>query len=332
MLLNPGQSSQVSSQDNCSGSYGPAMAGFDASVALVHGLTEVVVHALEPSSAPTGKQVFHILQQPPLIFLDRQDVVGLPAQNLLGYLLLAAHGVNGDDAPRHIQHLEQLGYGRDFIGLVVHLGLTQHQGVLRGPGADHMNGRFPRIAVVGTPQGLAVQGNHLALCHPVDAAHPVHETIPELVRINPGEHPGESVWAGNPVGQFQELPKPLILALGEQLHVVPTLGSPDNRADGHGDDVQELMPFALLPSGILQIAKMLTQSAASHPGHHHPLYRRSVHAHHFSTCTHTFRECVCPVGRPLLFALYARKGYFMKSWGIWCPMLESAHSGPGAGG
>ena len=49
------------------------------------------------SSAPTGKQVFHILQQPSLIFLDRQNV-GLSAQNLLGYLLLAAHG-NGDREP-----------------------------------------------------------------------------------------------------------------------------------------------------------------------------------------------------------------------------------------
>ena len=47
--------------------YGPATAGFDASVALVHGLKEVVVHALVPSSAPTGKQG---LSHPPAAFLD----------------------------------------------------------------------------------------------------------------------------------------------------------------------------------------------------------------------------------------------------------------------
>ena len=33
-----------------------------------------------------------------------------------GDLLLAAHGVNADDATRHIQQLEQLRYGGDLIG------------------------------------------------------------------------------------------------------------------------------------------------------------------------------------------------------------------------
>ena len=103
-----------------------------------------------------------------------------------------------------------------------------------------------------------------------DAIHPVHEVVSELVRVNATEHPRKGVRAGNPVGQIQKSLKPFVFALDEQLHVVPPLSTPNDRADGHRNDVQELMPFPLIPSAILQISKMLHQAAAPAATHSHP--------------------------------------------------------------
>ena len=118
--------------------------------------------------------------------------------------------------------------------------------------------------------GLAVQGNYLSLSQLADAIHPVHEAVSELVRVNATEHPRKGIRAGNPVGQIQKSLKPFVLALDEQLHVVLSLSAPNDRADGHRNDVQQLMPFPLIPSGILQIAKMLHQAAAPAATHIHP--------------------------------------------------------------
>ena len=81
----------------------PTTAGLNASVALAQGLAEIVFHVFKSGPLPAGKQVFHVLQQPPLVFLDRQDVIGFPAHNPLGYLLLAPHVIDGDDAARHVK-------------------------------------------------------------------------------------------------------------------------------------------------------------------------------------------------------------------------------------
>ena len=93
-------------------------AGLNASVALVEGLAEVVLHTFKSGSLPAGKQVFHVFQQPPLVFLvslDRQDVIGFPAHNPLGYLLLTTHRVDGGDATRQVQQVQQFGDCGDFI-------------------------------------------------------------------------------------------------------------------------------------------------------------------------------------------------------------------------
>ena len=98
-----------------------------------------------------------------------------------------------------------------------------------------------------------------------------------------GEYPSEGVRAGNPVGQGQKPLEPFVLALDEQLHIAPTFGAPHNRADGHGDDVQELVPLALVPSRVLRIAKMLTQAAtAITTHHHHPFHPIPFHPGHLT--------------------------------------------------
>ena len=55
-------------------------------------------HSFEARCPGFLKQVPYVLVQPSLILLHRQDIVGSLLQDALGNLLLAAHGVNGDDA------------------------------------------------------------------------------------------------------------------------------------------------------------------------------------------------------------------------------------------
>ena len=53
------------------------------------------------------EQVCQIFEQPALVLLHRQQVVGFLFHNLLSNLLLAAHGVNGHDTALQLQQLQQ---------------------------------------------------------------------------------------------------------------------------------------------------------------------------------------------------------------------------------
>ena len=63
------------------------------------------------------KQVLDVSVELPLVGLHRQQVVGAAVDDLLGNLGLAAHGVDGDDAPAQLQQRQQLGDGGDFVGI-----------------------------------------------------------------------------------------------------------------------------------------------------------------------------------------------------------------------
>ena len=147
------------------------------------------------------KQVLDVSVELPLIGLHRQQVVGAAVDDLLGNLGLAAHGVNGDDAPAQLQQRQQLGDGGDFVGMGLGAGLAQHQVILGGPGA-HQVQRGPALPpVMASPQGLAVDGHHLSLGQLGHRSRPVHETGAELVGVQPAEHPPKGIVGWNAVGQ-----------------------------------------------------------------------------------------------------------------------------------
>src|SRR6516164_8858559 len=60
-----------------------------------------------------------ILVEMRLVLLDRQQVLALPVDDGGGDLLLTSHGVDGHYSPLEVQELEQLGDGRDLVGLGV---------------------------------------------------------------------------------------------------------------------------------------------------------------------------------------------------------------------
>ncbi len=76
--------------------------------ALLRSPAAIRRHCFKSGPLPAREPVAHIRPPPPLIFLGRQDVTGLPAHNLQGWLLPAAHGVNGAAAARHIRQVAQL--------------------------------------------------------------------------------------------------------------------------------------------------------------------------------------------------------------------------------
>ena len=147
------------------------------------------------------KQVLDVSVELPLVGLHRQQVVGAAVDDLLGNLGLAAHGVDGDDAPAQLQQRQQLGDGGDFVGMGLGAGLAQHQVILGGPGA-HQVQRGPALPpVMASPQGLAVDGHHLSLGQLGHRSHPGHETGAELVGVQPAEHPPKGIVGWNAVGQ-----------------------------------------------------------------------------------------------------------------------------------
>ena len=105
------------------------------------------------------ESILNRLVQPGLVTFDRQQVIGLPGNDLLGNRPLAAHGVNTDEEAFQVQGIEQFGNGRDLVALRRHFLLTKYQTQPGRKGADHVNGRF--AAVAGTAHGFAVDRDGL---------------------------------------------------------------------------------------------------------------------------------------------------------------------------
>ena len=75
----------------------PALTGFDTSVVLVHRPGKIVGVPLEAEFQSPLEEVAYVLVQGALILLHSKQIVGLCLDDLPGDLLLAAHGVDGDD-------------------------------------------------------------------------------------------------------------------------------------------------------------------------------------------------------------------------------------------
>ena len=97
---------------------------FDAAVIAVDGLMLAHFGVLEEALGLLfGDEQFVILAQGPLIALERQHVVGLLVDDLLGDGALAADRVEGDDGALDRQQVEQFGDGDDLVRFVGDLDL-----------------------------------------------------------------------------------------------------------------------------------------------------------------------------------------------------------------
>ncbi len=130
-------------------------AGLDAAVVAVGGGGDVVRRRVR-----IVEQEAHVVEERGLIGLERQHVITAALENGRGGLVLAVHGIGGDDAALQRQQGEQLGQRRDLVGPVVDPQLTEHQARLAGPGADQMQRRPTLLAVKGAARGLAGDRDH----------------------------------------------------------------------------------------------------------------------------------------------------------------------------
>ena len=133
-----------------------------------------------------------------------------------------------------------------------------------------MDGPLARLAVVGTAHRPAVDGRHFPWQQLGHRSGPLHETPLELLRVQPGEDLAESVVGRDAVGQFQEGPEPLFLALAGQFHVDPGVSAADDRTNCDGNDVQQLMPLAAVHPGVIQPFEIVHNEPALWLLHHSP--------------------------------------------------------------
>ncbi len=99
-----------------------------------------------------------------MIAFQRENVVGLLVDHLLGDIALAAHRINGHDRPLDRQHVQQLGDSNDFVGFFRDLELAQHKALARGEGRNHVDRLFRPLLLIGAAQRLAVDGDDLRRC------------------------------------------------------------------------------------------------------------------------------------------------------------------------
>ena len=104
-----------------------------------------------------GGCILHPVVETLVVAPHAQHVVGPLLPDLARDRLLAAHGIEGNDAARQAQHVQQLRDGRDFVGPVLHrrLGLRL--------GADQVQGLQTLAPVGGAAHTLALYGYNLAV-------------------------------------------------------------------------------------------------------------------------------------------------------------------------
>jgi len=147
-------------------------------------------------------------QQRRLIAFDREQVVTALVGDLTGDVLLAPHGVNGDQQVLDLQCLEQFRDGGDFITLGGDLFLAQNDAQFRGEGTDHVNGGF--TAAAGPTHRLAIDRN-AAIEGPDYFSDPAAERHLELLRGQRPEDPQKRLLGGDGILEGQELTQSLLL-------------------------------------------------------------------------------------------------------------------------
>src|SRR5215831_11157230 len=128
-------------------------------MSILLGLIGLIVDPLAALLIDFQKTVLDVLLQMLLVAFDRQDIIAASLDNLLGNLLLTAHGIDGHQGPVQVQHLQELGNSRNLVGLFLGGDLTQDHPRFRCPGADQVQLTQGRRAAARMPQRFAVDGD-----------------------------------------------------------------------------------------------------------------------------------------------------------------------------
>ena len=140
-----------------------------------------------------------------LVFLNCQHIVGPGLHDLLRYLPLTSHGVDGHDASVERQESQQLGNGGDLVGLPLHLDLAQRHAVGRSPRAYQVNGLLAPGPVVGAAHRLTVNGHHFTLGQSGHLLGPPHKQLWNCSGSRRENTSPKVSWDGMPLGSSKKL-------------------------------------------------------------------------------------------------------------------------------
>jgi len=186
-----------------------------------------------------------------LVVFGGDDEVAAAQGDLFADVFLTAHGVDGDDAAREGDLLEELRYRGDFIGLFLGGDLSQGDALLAGPGADDMQGAQAVGGVVRTAAGLAVDGDESigrGVVGRDGVGDPILEAALEGLGLEGDEQSANAIARGDTVGQGEEGVQPILAIDSPAMNGGRSIAVAENAANGDDDNVaQEVFAIACVP-------------------------------------------------------------------------------------
>ena len=132
---------------------------------MLHGFRVVVVLPPVPPCFLYAES--YLRAQLLLVALDKDEIVTLAPHYGLDGLLLAVHGIGGDDAATDVKFLHELLRCGNLIALLRHAHLPEGQPVLHRIGTDDTQGGT--VCRRGRPEFLAIDGNYALSGFPATA-------------------------------------------------------------------------------------------------------------------------------------------------------------------
>jgi hypothetical protein len=136
------------------------------------------------------------VQQRRLIAFDRQQVVTALVRDLTGDVLLAPHGIDGNEQPVDIQCLQEFRDRGNLIALAGDFFLAENDAQFRREGADHVNGALAATARPAYRLAIDPQAAFQGTDHP---SHPTAERRLKLLRVEGSEDPQKRFLGGHAV-------------------------------------------------------------------------------------------------------------------------------------
>ena len=136
-----------------------------------------------------------------LVAFQGQQVLDSGNGNDLAHAFLTADGIHRQQAAIHVEQDQQVGQGRDFVGLVRGLVLAQAQAGLVALSVEQLHGRGPALRMrglllpgrSGAEQALTIEANLRAVGQPHASLNPRNKTLFKAARFEPAHPPVERV-------------------------------------------------------------------------------------------------------------------------------------------
>ena len=195
-----------------------------------------------------------------LVVLHRQHVIPTPFVNLACDLSLAAHRVQGHDAPLQFQLLQQFRDRRNLVRFLLGLHLSEDHTIAARPCADHMQRLHTLLAVMRASVCLAIHCHNLAFTERGHIFDPAPEALLKTTDRQRRDNACNRVVDRHPVGQRHIPTKPFQLRVAEFLNVTPAVGATDHGTHAQDDDIDQLMFLVSINSWVFQLGEMFDET------------------------------------------------------------------------